>query len=255
MTVCIWCLRENSTKAIEHIIPDALGCPEEFVLTAGVVCEKCNNRLGQVDQAVIADIEISAFQAGVPRKNRKQPGIYSYGNLNGGVFENEKFLVLNMDANPVTTPRGTLVAPFRGRERDVRGDFSTHGTEATLSFSTDIGRSKKFRRGLVKIGFEALAYYLGPSVARQSQFDSVRSFVLHGRGERPLMLTHASDGDYKNQAWPPFKRGVDYAATFRLAMMEILIDLSPDASLFPLFREFAEQNMNSSEYTFLPANA
>jgi hypothetical protein len=91
MTVCIWCLRENSSRAIEHIIPDALGCPEEFVLTAGVVCEKCNNRLGQVDQAVIADLEISAFQAGVPRKTENHQAFIAMGTLMAGFLKMRSF--------------------------------------------------------------------------------------------------------------------------------------------------------------------
>lgn len=37
--------------AEEHIIPESIGCPEKLVFTNGEVCKKCNNKLGNVDQA------------------------------------------------------------------------------------------------------------------------------------------------------------------------------------------------------------
>lgn len=64
---CIWCKRPVRKTNIEHILPESLGCPPQFVLQ-GCVCMSCNNSLGHVDQALLKQFEIVAFMHGVPRK-------------------------------------------------------------------------------------------------------------------------------------------------------------------------------------------
>ncbi|MCF6319932.1 MAG: HNH endonuclease, partial [Proteobacteria bacterium] len=75
MNKCIWCGKFNQDKDIEHIIPEALGCPKDFFLDNGVVCKKCNNNLAYLDRAVIGDFKIPAFLAGVTKKKNKSPKV------------------------------------------------------------------------------------------------------------------------------------------------------------------------------------
>jgi HNH endonuclease len=65
MLPCIWCTKLNASTAVEHIIPEALGCPNGFVLKDGAVCESCNNNLGHLDQAVLDEFDMLVFLAGV----------------------------------------------------------------------------------------------------------------------------------------------------------------------------------------------
>jgi len=96
---CIWCTKLNSDKDIEHIFPEAIGCPKGFHLEGGVVCKFCNNSLAYLDQAVTSEFEIPAFMVNVIGKKNKSPKISSYGNLKGEYINSEKTFFINMDKN------------------------------------------------------------------------------------------------------------------------------------------------------------
>jgi hypothetical protein len=101
MSKCIWCLNESTVNHVEHIVPEALGCPDNFVLTNEEVCIKCNNGLGHIDQAVIDDFDFPAFMAGIPRKGGKPPIISSRGNVKGAVEPNGPGISFNMEKHAV----------------------------------------------------------------------------------------------------------------------------------------------------------
>lgn len=256
MKRCIWCERLNDSRAIEHIIPEALGCPSDFVLKDGSVCDECNNKLGHLDKAVIDEFDIVVFQAGVRRKRNRPPEIKSRGNLVGEYGPEGKFLVLNMESYPVKGPKGSLIAPYRGGDRNVKGTIQRVGDVYKLSFSVPIGKNKKFRRGIVKIGFSSFAYFLGLQLALSRDFDPIRQFVKTGKGERPILLMPSGDTNYLNRVWPPYQNDMgQYAITFRIAFVEFLVDLSPQASLFPELKAKAEHMYGKDGWGYLPLDA
>lgn len=59
---------------------------------------------------------------------------------------------------------------------EVKGDF-TH-----VSYSVEFGKDKNFVRGIIKIAFETLTYFLGSTLALDPQFDGIRDYVLNGKG-------------------------------------------------------------------------
>lgn len=256
MKVCIWCKQENFGGSEEHIFPDAIGCPPEFVFNDGSVCTKCNNGLGHLDQAVIDEFDIFLFENEVKRKKNRKPAIKSRGNLVAGFINGEKYYSLNMEKHSILDPYGNKVAAYRGKERDVKGSIEISNGIGKVSFEITLSNKVKFRQGLVKIALSTLAYYLGSELALESQFDPVRKFVNEGKGERPILWYVSEDLNFRNQAWSPYvDKHNNYSVTFRIAMYEFLIDLSPDVSLFYDLREKANKIYEKGRFGSLPINA
>jgi hypothetical protein len=253
MTICIWCKGVDAPSAVEHIIPEALGCPVGFVLSGGAVCKECNNGLAHLDQAVIDDFDIFAFMNGVPRKKGRPSEIRSRGNLIGTQGLNGNEISINMEHFPVVAHDGTKLGGFGKSDRNIQASFESEGDVVKISFSTSIGSKPKFLRGIVKIAFSSLAYFRGGELALSEDFDSVREFVREGKGSRPVLIKPISKGDYLNQSWPPFKSETDeYAVTFRLTCLEFCVDLSPNVTIFPMIKEKAFEMYGESGWGYLP---
>ena len=254
--ICIWCLEHADGKHEEHIIPEALGCPAGFVLPSTVVCRKCNNGLADLDQAVIDEFDFQVFMAGVPRKKGKPPVIRSRGNVVATAEKNGPTYTFNMDPVPMTAHDGSRLAPYRGSKRNIRAKLVKEGNASRISFDIPFGQSRKFLRGITKIAFSSLAYYLGAPLARSPAFFAVRNFVKQGIGNRHLLMTFDSDGKYSNRVWPPYiSPSGDYAVTFRLASIEFLVDLSEEESLIPMIRSKASEFLGEKKWCTLPIEA
>jgi hypothetical protein len=242
-------------SAIEHIIPEALGCPEGFVLTGGSVCRRCNNGLAHLDQAVIDDFDMLAYMAGVPRKKGRPPEIRNRGNVIATTKPSGNEMSINMERHSVEAHDGSTLGAFGKSDRNINASFERQGHLASTSFSVPIGRNPKFVRGIVKIAFSSVAYFLGVETALGKDFDSVRLFVRDGKGERFVLLKSSSDTAYRNRIWPPYQsEGGEYAVTFRLAAVEFCVDLSPKLTLFPLLKKQATDRFGKSGWSYLPIN-
>ncbi|MBX3628744.1 MAG: hypothetical protein KF908_02305 [Nitrosomonas sp.] len=254
--ICIWCLQHANGKDEEHIIPEALGCPPGFVLPGTVVCRKCNNGLANLDSAVIDEFDFRAFMAGVPKKKGRPPAIRSRGNVVGTIEKDGSAISFNMDPVPVTAHDGSYLAPYRGSTRDVRAKFTRDGDTARISFDIPFGQNRKFLRGITKIAFSSLAYFLGAPLARSPAFSSVRRFVKHGAGNRHVLLTSSNDNCYSNSVWPPYiSPSGDYAVTFRLTSVEFLVDLSEEESFIRMLQAKAPRFLGDKNWCTLPIKA
>jgi HNH endonuclease len=251
--VCIWCKAVNPPTSLEHIIPEALGCPKGFVLPGGIVCRDCNNGLAHLDQAVIDEFDFLTFMSGVPRKKGRSPEIRNRGNVIATKGAAGTEISFNMNPYPVTGHDGTKLGGFRKSERNIQASFATNGPYAKISFSRSLGKNPKFVRGITKIALSSLAYFLGENVANLADFDPVRAFVRKGIGHRPVLIRPSGTAAYSNQVWPPFQsKAGEYAVTFRLAVMEFGVDLSPEFTAFDRFKAMAQQIHGDSGWTCLP---
>lgn len=250
---CIWCLQLNSSSAVEHIIPEALGCPEGFQFTDGTVCQSCNNKLGHIDQAVINDFDIVTFDSGVKRKGGRLPSINSRGNMTGHYLNKEKTITLNMGLGTVTDAHGNRVVPYAGGERHVNAKFSRRGADVEIEFKVPFGKSKKFRRGIYKIALGSLAYFLGASIALSEEFDAVRDFVKKGKGDRFVFFKQLTDKKFKNQIWAPYvSEEGHYSVVMRLAFIEILVDLSPHQTITPVLMMKSRELYGDDGWSYSP---
>jgi len=251
---CIWCLEPTDEGHEEHIIPEAIGCPPGFVLPSTVVCRSCNNGLSDLDQAVIDEFDFPAFMAGVPRKKGKSPVIRSRGNVLATVEPSGPTYTFNMDPIPHKAHDGSRLAPYRGSKRDIRGKLSKQGNTVTINFDIAFGQNRKFLRGITKIAFSSLAYFLGAPLARSATFTSIRRFVKDGIGDRHLLLTfNENDINYSNRVWAPYvSPSGEYAVTLRIAYVEFLIDLSSEESLLSTFQSKASEIFGEKKWCILP---
>ena len=250
---CIWCLQHAEGGHEEHIIPEAIGCPPGFVLPGTVVCRKCNNGLSDLDQAVIDEFDFSAFMAGVPRKKGRPPAIRSRGNVLATVEPGGPTYTFNMDPTSINAHDGSRLAGYRGSKRDIRAKFTKQGHVATVNFDIPFGQNRKFVRGITKIAFSSLAYFLGAPLALSPAFSSIRRFVRDGVGVRHLLLTFNGDSTYSNSVWPPYvSPSGEYAVTLRIASVEFLVDLSEEESLLSMFQSKAPEFFGEKKWCTLP---
>lgn len=253
---CIWCKRSDRKSSIEHIIPEALGCPPEFVLKRGEVCQKCNNRLAHLDQAVIDDLDFLPFMNKVPRKRGRPPEIRSRGNVIGTYRNGEPEVFFNMEAHPITTHHGDRLGAYGRSTRNVKAKFERVGNMAKISFGTEFGRNPKFARGIVKIAFTSLAWYRNAETLADQVFNPVRRFVTKGTGFRPVVLFTDGDLSYWNQVWPPYKSPEGhYSMAFRLAAFHVWVDLSPGCTSFPTIRDAMLRKYGETGWNCLPLSA
>lgn len=250
---CIWCLGPAIGGHKEHIFPEAIGCPPGFVLPGTTVCRKCNNGLGHLDKAVADEFDFLAFMAGVPRKGGKPPIIGSRGNVLASVKPTGPTYTFNMESHPVRAHDGGTLAPFRGSARNIRAKLSNEGSTATVAFDVPFGADPKFVRGLTKIAFSTLTYFLGSSLAYDPMFNAVRRFVLEGKGNRHVLLSGSEDSEYRNSAWASYKNeSGGYAVPFRIARVEFLVDLTEGETDLPIFEAKMREQAGDSGWCTLP---
>jgi hypothetical protein len=254
MFSCIWCKKPNSDTDIEHIIPEALGCPDGFVLSDGAVCGNCNNNLGHLDQAVIDEFDIPAFMAGVRRKRGRPAKINSRGNLLGTWSDSGPVLHINVGRKPVRAKGGHVLTAYGKSRRNVKASLRRFGNLADVSFQTKLGAGSKFVRGIMKIAFSSLAFFFGPPEVLRDHFDPIRQFVIDGYGVRKVLWMATSDKQFRNEVWPPLRHesGDYYAIVFRLDSVEFIVDLSPDMRLFPIYKDKAYELYGSEGWSWLP---
>lgn len=253
MATCIWCKGTDLPSSVEHIIPESLGCPEGFVLPKGQVCRTCNNGLAHLDQAVAEEFDFLSYMAGVPRKRKRPPEIRSRGNVVGTTGRDGKEISINMERHSLKAHDGSTLGAYGKSNRNINATFEHDGGIAKSSFDVAFGQNPRFVRGIVKIAYSSLAYFLGPDVALEESLDPVRLFVRDGLGQRAILLMPSPDNSYSNRVWPPYRHESEsYAVTLRLAMVEFCVDLSPKLELFPVFKQKAIEMYGESGWTSLP---
>ena len=250
MQKCIWCLNDVTKENVEHIIPEALGCPDRFHLV-GCICERCNNNLGHLDQAVADDFDIPAFMARVPRKKGRRPQVFNRGNFVAKHTNEGPTILINMENHQLRGAHDTHLGRFGASRRNIRANIEAKGKLGTVRFTTRLGESPKFVRGIYKIAFSSLAYFIGAEEALNPKYNAVRDFVCRRKGERKIILIASEDKKYRHEVWPPYKsvETGEYAIVFRLGMVEFTVDLTPDMSLFPsLLAHLADSDIQNWSY-------
>lgn len=253
-TRCIWCQAPAGGVHVEHIVPEVLGCPPGFVLSAEAICQSCNNGMGHLDQAVADDFDFVSFQAGIPRKNGKPAGITGRGNAYGFKGSGGPEILFNMDSLPIVASDGSRVAPYRGSSRNIKASFKVEKPYSQISFQVPFGHTKKFQRGIYKIALSALAYFMGPNELYKPKYDQMRQYVRKGTGIRHLMVLAEADPEvYYHKFVPPVVSETgDYALEFRLACIRFTLDLSESESYLPCIVDAANREVGETGWTVVP---
>lgn len=255
-TLCIWCLRPSSDKDVEHVFPEALGCPDHLTLPGTVVCRRCNTGLAHLDQIVADDFDLVALLKHIPRKRGRPPEIANRGNFYGNLTDKGPQLFFNLESYRVKTHIGRELTAYRGNTRDIRPEIKGQGVLREVSFGVPFGQHKKFVRGVTKIAFNAFTFLLGPDLARSHAFDSVRDFVRHGGEKRKVIVSACADDMYTLSAEPPWKSSNDeYCIEIRIATTRFLVDLSRSQSIIPILEAKTLEEHGPNGWTTLPTGA
>lgn len=254
---CIWCGKSSGPgEPTEHIVPEAIGCPADFILSNGEVCGACNNGLAHLDHALVGDLEVYATMAGVPRKGGRPPLVSSYGNFRAGVRSGKTEFYFNMDQNPVPMPDGKMLPPYRGKARDVSAKLELAGSQATISYEIPFGTSSKVARALVKLGAEYLCWGKGRDLAAKVIDGPVADFVRLGKGKRPIILGGGDKTKYEHRFDHLACIGKDgWYCKFRLAHFEVMVDLSPELTAFDSIATRMFEAYGGRGWTTLPPEA
>jgi hypothetical protein len=235
MPVCLWCKSKTSKAADEHIIPESVGCPPEFVLKSGEVCEDCNNGLAHLDREVVQAWDFLLFYYNIPRKDNRPPAVDSRGNFVARQTAEGPTLFVNMDPKPIAAPHGVDLGAYGRSKRNVSATLTRDGDNAEITYNIGIKFSKKFVRGLHKIALESLAYFIDVAEALDDKYDPIRSYVLDGSSSRQALGLMSEDILFRNQVWPPYRDPdrTGYVVCIRLAVFEYVVDLTPNCSALP----------------------
>ncbi|MFD9901293.1 hypothetical protein [Mesorhizobium sp. NPDC059025] len=247
---CIWCSKSAFIPSLEHILPQALGCPPGFVLDRDV-CRKCNNGFGHLDLTLLRQFELITFLGNVPRKRGKRPSLDNWSFVLGRYTERGSELHINGGPGNYEALGKTLKpVPVTKDLEDV--SFEVVGNQATLTFSQRFGDDPKFVRALYKVAFENAVFWLGPAIASTAEMAAVKKFVRKGRGEFSTVLLGGSSGR-EHHFGPPY-HGTDtayLAVGMRIFGIDFVADFDPKqrviASMVDILTSQGRQN-----WTVLP---
>lgn len=251
---CIWCKRTKYQSSVEHIFPESLGCPAEFVLSNGEVCKRCNTkRLSKLDQQLVSDLEMLKFLAKIPSKRGQPPRIATHSNLLGAYLDGGPHIYINTERHSVQSPLGNI-GPARSDSRFAITNFNVEGNIASVTVSQDaILNSKKAVRGLRKIGLELICFKLGSDIALCDRFDVARQFVLNGKGDRYVIIF--GDREYINRAWSiqQDRFGID-VVMFQLTRIVCVVDLSPSQNHLDHIKQICGREFGTSGWSWVPVS-
>jgi hypothetical protein len=227
---CIWCGAAKFKPSLEHILPEALGCPPGFILSNDV-CSKCNNGFGHLDRALLRQFELLTFLGNVPRKRGKPPSLDSWSSILGRYTKSGPELHINGGPGPAEA-FGRTLKPAQATKDLENLSFQAAGGLATVKFSQRFGDDPKFVRALYKVAFGLAVYWLGPAIASMPEMAAVKKFVRKGRGGFSAVLVGASSSqDHYFQ--PPY-RGEDssyLAVGMRIFGIDFVVDFDPQQRL------------------------
>lgn len=258
---CIFCLSETYREPIEHIAPEGLVGHQPFQVTYGSiiaeprkylvldndeVCRRCNNKLGKLDENLQNQLGfLRTYWNPVGTKSGKattaqRPGMFAERRSDG------PHIHVNAENYDVRTLDGVHIQPAGTHEMAVRvKDFKIEGTLARVTIEQPVRMNKRFVRALHKIGFELLCLQNGAEFVLDQKYDPLREYILHGRGNREILMTRSSpEGSWEKSlfnlrhdpSWP------GWLAIIRLGG-DFFVDLSP-ANDFFLRADLAELKAN-----------
>jgi len=254
---CIWCGATHYVPSREHVVPESLGCPPELILKTGV-CKPCNNRLGLIDQALLAQFEVATVMLGVPRKRGRRPTIDNAPSIAGRATATGPEFFFNGGPGPMQA-LGRTLKPAKPSTGISMHSLSVNGAVAEMRFSQVFGQDRRFRRALYKLGLGLVAYYLGPQTAVGPEFDHIRRFVVDDQGDLSFMLAFGQDEEIRvdHQFSRPFTGPNGEGPSFgvRLFAVDMVLDLTIDQVMLRTIRGVADAQPQLGDWIAIPPAA
>jgi hypothetical protein len=228
MATCIFCRGGSNHSPPEHIIPEALGCPESAVLRNDEVCPRCNHGLAFLDHALVNSFDIPRLLAGQRGKKGRGPFVNGRKNIYAAPHEGELTLFVNAGPGDVTLPNGRILKAPDGSAQSVVATETITGDRVRVRIRATLLQDPRLPRALHKVALETVAFFHGVEAALDHSLDTVRDYVLTGSGNpRRILAVHCLEQEYRNQLWPPYRFNVDTVSVIRLVAFEFNVDLTP----------------------------
>lgn len=157
---CIFCLKENDAKSVEHIVSESLG-NKNYLMQKGAVCDGCNKRFAAFEKEALSSTIFLMERArmGVPNKK----GNAAQGTLGGIGIQGNKDLIKNL-----VTMTGLPIEEIT--------DFDPKTKMFTLKLPTFEKNEVAVSKTLLKIGLEAL-HTSKRKIFKKYDFNELREFL------------------------------------------------------------------------------
>ena len=227
---CIWCWGDARDAPPEHVVPEALGCPPEWILEEGA-CSACNHGpLATLDGVLAHSFDVLRVKAGMKGKRGRPATIAGRGNMKGTSNDGNTTLAINMGPTPVDDATFGRLSPPRGKTTDARATMQGTGQPGgpgLINVKVEFD-GRDVVRGLHKVALGLLAVASDFDVTT-SALDAVREFVVHDRGSRYVLAGSGSVGEYRHEMLGVRRQRDDDACTLALLLCgaHFLVDLSP----------------------------
>jgi hypothetical protein len=240
---CIYCLQESTEAPPEHVIPEALGCPEQAILRKGEVCQACNNGLAHLDVALADSFDLARFFTNQPSKDGKPPTIAGRSNVATIVTNGEPILHINFGPGDVKLPDGRVLKAPTNKGNSMRGKITLDPDgKATIQGEAHAFQNPKFSRAIHKVALGIIAGMLGRQAALAASLNPAREFVLKGVGPKRTVLCRipTTEWQYVHKAWRPYTSADGYCVVVTLCGYQFTVDCTPtQASLAQMVKLIA----------------
>jgi hypothetical protein len=177
MMRCLFCKRDSSlSRSVEHIIPESLG-NHTFILSAGIVCDTCNNYFARKVEKPFLDLPMIAhlrFDHEIQNKRGKVP-------------HTGAILWPDAPAIVVRHKRSDVAASVVLSQADAAAFLNSGGGVLVAPESPPLPAGPVLSRFLAKVALEAMAHRLATHpegldyLVGEKQLDPVRMHAREGR--------------------------------------------------------------------------
>ena len=200
---CIYCGTPwSGSRHRAHIFPVAIFGEHEYLhLEKGEVCARCNNRTAKLESDFKHSLGMLQVLHGAVLNRRGEPSRIERPGLVAVKDPADPWLFLNTSAKPGRGRDHTIVPPMRFDKEFVVSEPVRTSDGVRLTITQQMPITKKFRRVLAKIAFETLAFERGADLCCQARFNTLRDFIMKGKGHRavvmPTKLSAGADGQWQ----------------------------------------------------------
>jgi hypothetical protein len=197
-----------------------------------------------LDRALLKPFELLTVVKGIPRKKGRPPTVDGFSTVASRWAAAGPEIYMNREKFSVASPAGKRLGPTS--KADAFQDFAHEPQpdgQVKISFKQRLRFDRNAVRGLFKTALESVAYFHGVEFVLDDQFDPIRSFVRHDRGDFSALLLEG--GPFNSYFAPPqSKDGRPLVVGMTILSVGFICDLDPEfRNGLDLEREIAKQGL------------
>ena len=181
MKECIFCLTENDSKSIEHIVPESFG-NKKYVMELGTVCDTCNSKFSKFEKVALSNSIFVMERARLGKPSKK-------GNPAKGKLEE-----FEITGDSEFTPQKVVMG---GLTKDSIKDYDPASGIFTVTIPSFDKSEVSTSKMLLKIGLESIFKSQRKRIYNNNKFDDLREFLLGSQSKDwPFLVTDHQVGKF-----------------------------------------------------------